>query len=123
MIRRALIAAGSATVAVLAVVPGVPERMLGDSFVLASALISWAFTIGYWRFSEWRLYEAGRAMLYLLASFAVVCTQLSASNWLGTDYPFWAEIRMIAYAGVMFTTFNLIYTWHRERTRDLPSHI
>lgn len=123
MIRRILIATGSVTVGVLAVVPGVPERLLGDSFILAAGLISWAFTIGYWRFSDWRLYAAGRAILYLLASLSAVCTQLSASAWFGTEYPLWAEIRMIIYAGVMFTAFNLIYTWHRERTRDLPTHV
>lgn len=119
MIRRVLIVTGGTAVAALTVIPGVPERTLGDTFILVATAISWVFTIGYWHYSQWRIYPAGRAILYLLLSFAVFGTQVSATNWFGAGgYPLWAEIRMCAYAGIMFTSFNLLWTWFYERSRD-----
>jgi hypothetical protein len=120
-----MISVGSVTVAAMTVLPGVPERVMGDSFILVATIIAWVFSAGYWKWSQWRIYPAGRAILYLLLSFAVFGTQVSMSNWIGTDYWGWAQIRMCVYAGIMFTSFNLLWTWNQERTRndDLPPHL
>ena len=101
-------------VTAVAVLPGTPDGNLGDAFVVAifglAALFSWSYG---W-LSNWRATAVGRAVFYMGTALALFAAQVAVSAWISTSYWGRDELRLVLYAALACTVFNIWWTWLQE---------
>ncbi|OLT33663.1 hypothetical protein BJF84_21245 [Rhodococcus sp. CUA-806] len=112
------LAASAATLtagAALAVV--FDANAVGDVFLVASATVSWVFTLLYSTRSRWRLLNAGRSLLYVFIALSFVLTQNALSVYLGSDYWGRGVIRDLEYVSLFVAIVSMVNTlWRIQRS-------
>lgn len=112
------LAAGAATFtagAVLAV--AFDANIVGDVFLVASAIVAWAFTLLYGTRSRWRLLNAGRSLLYVFIALSFVLTQNALSVYLGSNYWGRGVIRDLEYVSLFVAIVSMVHTlWRIQRS-------
>ncbi len=118
MVRRISISAASVCTAVAVVV--LPEALrteVANWLLFTICGLSWAFVSMYGFRSYWRTTIAGRALMYITLSLALMTSQVSVSLMTESDYPFRDEVRLVLYSTLALTLLNLLWTlWIVQHT-------
>lgn len=92
--------------------------------LVGAGVLTVAFTVLYVGRSQWRQFAAGRSLLYVSVMLAVTFLIISASRFLGPNYPGRAVIIFVGFGGMAVVLLNLLLTLLRiqraKATGELP---
>lgn len=103
-------------------------KVVGIALVMVSAVLAWAFCVGYHLSARWWRSEAGRHVMTFTAALGVVLSLWSVGALLSPERgPWWDVVRLIAFTGVPASlAWRLWMLWRlqirpglrRERSRQ-----
>lgn len=120
--RRLIFAAFMSADIALLLTPWLPDKLVGNLMSTLIAVAALVFWVLYGLRSRWTVNEAGRALLYSMVALSVYATLVSLAAWTGGQYPFYIEVRSIAYGLLAATLTNMVFTlWLiQNRPRKVP---
>ncbi|MDV7244466.1 MULTISPECIES: hypothetical protein [Rhodococcus] len=87
--------------------------------ITSMTVLAWTFSILYATRSNWRVTQAGKALMYTSAALALLGTQIMSVWWLG-NYPYRTEIRdvvlLLLVLTVLYRILVLLKIQEREHT-------
>jgi hypothetical protein len=90
---------------------------IGTALVVVSALLAWAFCVGYHLSARWWKTEAGKHLMCFTASLAVVLSLWAVGAMTPTKGTWWDTLRIVAFTGVPVSlAWRLSLLW-REQIR------
>lgn len=89
---------------------------VGNALLLLSVIPLTLFVVLYVTRSRWRTLLAGRSLLYLSVALDAVLVQAAASVFLGLNYPFREEIRLVLYGSVLLAFLRMLQTLLRVQS-------
>lgn len=88
---------------------------VGTALVVLSAVLAWAFCVGYHVSARWWESEAGRHLMSFTASLAAVLTLWAVGALTPTKGLWWDVLRLVAFTGVPLSlAWRLSLLWRRQ---------
>lgn len=88
---------------------------IGTALVVASAVLAWAFCVGYHLSARWWESEAGKHLMSFTFSLAVVLSLWAVGALTPTKGPWWDVVRLVAFTGVPASlAWRLSLLWRRQ---------
>jgi hypothetical protein len=88
---------------------------IGTALVVASALLAWAFCVGYHLSARWWESEAGRHLMSFTASLGVVLSLWAVGAMTPTKGLWWEVLRLVAFTGVPVSlAWRVSLLWRRQ---------
>lgn len=95
--------------------------LIGDLIMFGGAAGGVVFAASYMSLFSWRKTQAGRALLYFVASLIAVFVSNLTARTFGVDYPAREWVRLAVYTAVAVSTWRLVVVlWRNWRTEKPP---